>query len=79
MRPTWHEPPGGDLVPPRLDQNVEHVAVRVDRAPQLVGAPLDPDDDLIKMPLVGRSRTVASDPGGKLVPETANPVADRLV
>ena len=33
------EPLGGDLVPPGLDQNVEHVAVRVDRAPQPVGAP----------------------------------------
>jgi hypothetical protein len=48
-------------------------------APQPVGAPLDPDDELIKRPSVGRSPAVASGPGGKLVPEAANPLTDRFI
>lgn len=59
------------------------VAFRAEHAGSLVmrgkKAPLDPDDDLIKMPFAGRSRAAASDIGSKLVPEAANPITDRFM
>ena len=41
----------------RLHQDVEHVAVLVDRAPQLMGGAVDRHEDLVEVPVVaGRGR-----------------------
>ena len=49
------------------------------RAPEPMRLALASDDNLVEMPLVSGCCSVTPDPGGKLVPEAANPVADRLV
>ena len=37
----------------RLDQDVEHVAVLVDRAPQVMSGAVDLHEHLVKVPLIG--------------------------
>jgi len=46
------EPRGGASIPSRLDQDVEDVAVLVDRAPQVLLATMQGDEQLIQMPPV---------------------------
>ena len=41
----------------RLHQDVEHLAVLVDRTPQVMGGAVDPDEHLIEMPLVAGAGT----------------------
>jgi hypothetical protein len=48
---------GGHRVSARLDQNVERVAVLVDRAPQVPLCAVDLDEHLIEVPCVARPRT----------------------
>jgi hypothetical protein len=51
------EEPGRSLrVAPGGDQNVQDIAVLVDRAPQVVGLTCDLDEDLVEMPLVPGTR-----------------------
>jgi len=47
----------GHRVSARLDQNVERVAVLVDRAPQVPLCAVDRDEHLIEVPCVARKRT----------------------
>ena len=46
----------GHRVSARLHQNVEHVAVLVDRAPQVPLCAVDLDEHLIQVPFVARPR-----------------------
>ena len=51
------KPPGRHRVAARLHHDVEHVAVLVDRAPQLMGGAVDRHEDLVEVPVVaGRGR-----------------------
>ena len=43
---------GGFCIPPWLDEDVEHDTVLIHRAPKVVLHALDPDEHLIKVPLV---------------------------
>ena len=54
------EPFGGLGVSPRLHQHVQDVAVLVDRAPQVMGDPVDLHEQLIKVPLVTRARATSA-------------------
>ena len=47
----------GHRVSARLDQNVERVAVLVDRAPQVPLCAVDLDEHLLEVPCVARPRT----------------------
>ena len=62
-----------------LQQNVEHLAVVVDRTPQLRTLATDLDHHLAQMPARGRRRTSAPQVGCESLAELARPASDRLV
>ena len=59
-----------------LNENVEHVAVRLDRPPETVFSAVDWDDDLIQVPFVDRGRSVAPDAIGKVAAKAVHPSSD---
>jgi hypothetical protein len=56
-------------VQPRLDPNVEHGAVLVDRAPQVPLCAADRDEHLIEVPFVARPQTATPQLVRVLLPE----------
>src|SRR6478735_7222959 len=69
----------GHRVSARLDQNVEHGAVLVDRAPQVPLFAVDLDEHLIQVPFVARPRTTTAQLVRILLPEPLAPSPDRLI
>src|SRR6516162_8394394 len=69
----------GQRVSARLDQNVEHVAVLVDRAPQVSLCAVDLNEHLIQVPFVARPRTTTAQLVRVLLPEPVAPGPDRLI
>ena len=67
----------GHRVSARPDQNVEHVGVLVDRAPQVPLCAVDLDGDLIEVPFVARPRTTTAQLVRVLLPEPVAPGPDR--
>ena len=55
---------GGQRVSAWLDQDVEHIAVLVDRAPQVMDRAVDPDKDFIEMPFVAGPGLAPAQPVG---------------
>jgi hypothetical protein len=70
---------GGRLVPPALDQHVEHHPVLIHGTPEPVLHPGNPDGDLVKVPLVTSLRQPPPDPVGKLLAELERPLPHGLV
>ncbi len=66
-------------IPTTLDQDLQHVAVRVDRPPKPVLLASDCDHDLVEVAFVGRARTVAKDTRGDLRSEPLATNADAFV
>src|SRR5271166_5869542 len=66
-------------VSPRLDQDVEHVAVLVDRAPQVMRDAVDLDENLIEVPFIAGARSAPTQLVGVVRPELGTPGSDRLV
>jgi hypothetical protein len=58
-------------VAPGLNEDVEHNALLIDGAPEVVLHALDPDEDFVQVPLVARSwpatAQAVSDTGGELL------------
>src|SRR6476659_6122816 len=69
----------GPRVSARLDQNVEHVAVLVDRAPQVPLCAVDLDEHLIQVPFVAQPPTTTAQLVRVLLPEPVAPGPDRLI
>ena len=67
---------GGLGIAACLDQDVEHVAGGIDRAPEPMLHAVDRDHNLIKMPLVVRLWPVTPDTSGKMRAETIDPKPD---
>ncbi len=61
-----------------LQENVEHVPVPVDSAPEPEFHAIDRNDDLIQMPFVACTRSVASDATGEMGAKPVHPQADGL-
>jgi len=59
--------------------NVNHVAVLIDRTPQIVALPADRDEDLVQKPGVSESTLPLPKLGRVRRPELDAPVPDRLV
>jgi hypothetical protein len=59
---------GSRGLPPLLDQDVEHDAVLVHRAPEIVQDAIDPWKHLIKMPGITRLRPVSPQLPGQIIP-----------
>src|SRR5215213_619840 len=70
---------GGPLVPPALDQNVEHEAILVDGPPEPVLLASNLHLDLVQVPLVSGTGQPASDLVGEGLAELARPLAHGLV
>src|SRR6185436_3767280 len=63
----------------RLHQDVEHVAVLVDRAPQIMSGAVDRHEHLVEVPLVAGAGSPTTSLGGVVRPELRTPGPDRLV
>src|ERR1700756_4071950 len=70
---------GGHRISAGLDQNVEHVAVLVDRAPQVVLRAVDPDEHFVAVPFLTGPWAASAQPAGVGLPELGAPASDRLV
>jgi hypothetical protein len=70
---------GGFRIPPWLNEDVKHDTVLIHRSPKVVLHSLDPDEHLIKMPLVAGPRTAAAQTVGKGLAELLAPAPNRLV
>src|SRR5438045_9591307 len=59
-----HEPDSCPLVPSALNQDLEDLALMIDRAPQVHMPAGDPDDHFVEMPAITRSRSArVAEPG----------------
>ena len=67
---------GGLGIPARLDQDVEYVAVLVDRAPQVVDFAVDPDEDLVEVPFVAGAGAPTAQLIGVGLPKLGTPAPD---
>ena len=66
----------GPAIAPWLDEDVAHITILVDRPPQVLLPPLDPDEQLIEMPRVSLTATAASQLLGVLAPEDEAPLPE---
>ena len=70
---------GGLGVSAGLDEDVEHVALLVDGAPEIVLLAVDANVHLVEVPFIAGSRSAAAQPGDVGVPEFVAPLPDGLV
>ncbi|PRY84597.1 hypothetical protein CLV74_12215 [Donghicola tyrosinivorans] len=66
-------------VPTRLNQDIQHIAIGVDRPPEPVLLALELDDDFVEMPFVRRSGALATDPSSDLPAKARDLVPHDLV
>src|SRR5918911_1500001 len=71
--------PGGPLVSPTLDQDVEHDPMLVDGPPQPVLLAADPQTHFVQVPLVSRTGQPTPDLVGEVLAELARPLAHGLM
>src|SRR6476660_2173220 len=62
----------------RLHEDVEHVAVLVDRAPQIMSGAVDLHEHLVEVPFVAGTGSPTTSLGGVVRPELGTPGPDRL-
>jgi len=67
------------LVPPALDQDIQHVAMLIDGAPQVVRFAADLDENLVQMPFVARLRPTLPQLIGVLLPDAQAPLSNAFV
>jgi hypothetical protein len=70
---------GGFGIPPWLNEYVEYNAVLIHRTPKVMLHALDPDEHLIKVPLVTGPRTAAAQSAREGLAELLAPAPDGLV
>ena len=66
-------------ISPALHEKIEHHAVLVDRAPEVVQLALDLQEHFIEVPGVARSRPPLAEPAGKVGAEPEAPLSDALM
>jgi hypothetical protein len=66
-------------ITPPLDQDVEHDAMLIHRAPQIMNFTLNGDKDLVEVPLVARPGTLPTETLRETLAEFLTPTTDRLV
>ena len=66
-------------IPPWLNEYVEHNALLIHGAPQIVLHTLDPDEHFIEVPFVSRPGPAAAQTAGKGLAELLAPAPDRLI
>ncbi len=65
---------GGPLVPPRLQEDIEHGAVLIDGPPEILSAPLNADEHLIQVPCVAQPPLPSLEAPSVLRPKRATPL-----
>jgi hypothetical protein len=70
---------GGLLIAPALSQDVEHIIVLVDGAPQVMALAIDGEENLVQMPFIPRARPSALQLIRLLLPKLPTPLTDGLV
>jgi hypothetical protein len=71
-------PPCRHCIATRLNEDIEHVAVAVDRPPESGFYVVDREDNFVEMPLVSRAGPVALDTIGKIAARSVHPLPDGL-
>jgi hypothetical protein len=66
-------------VPPLLHEDVQHHALLIDGAPEVVVNAVDAQEHLVEMPGVARLRPPATQPAGEVGAEPDGPLPDALV
>jgi hypothetical protein len=74
-----HELDGCALVPSALNQDLEDLALMIDRAPQIHMLAGDPDDHFVEMPAITWSRTAPPQSPSDRRSEFEHPTANALV
>src|SRR5438270_11282584 len=74
-----HEPDSCPLVPSALNQDLEDLALMIDRAPQIHMLAGDPDDHFVEMPAITWSRTAPPQSPSDRRSEFEHPTANALV
>ncbi len=67
------------LIPPALYEDVEHMAVLVDRPPQIMASPVDREEDFIHIPFVARPGPSAPQCIRIRLPELLAPIPYRFI
>ncbi len=70
---------GSPFVASALKKDIEHLAMLINCAPEVMQLAVDREKDLIKMPFVARLRTAATQLVRILLAKFLTPLADRLV
>jgi hypothetical protein len=73
------ETPGGCGIAPHLNEDVEYNTLLIYGAPQIVLHALDPDEHLVKVPLVARPWPAAAHTIGKALTEFLAPAPNGLI
>ena len=79
VQQSLEEPLRRRCIASALHQNIQHDPVLVHRTPQVMQHAVDPDEDLVQVPLVARPGPAALERGGKRPAEAQAPGADALV
>ena len=66
-------------IPAWLNEDVEHDAILIHRAPKIMLHALDPDEHLVEVPFVPGPRTAASQTAGKGLAEFLAPASNGLI
>jgi hypothetical protein len=66
-------------IPAWLNEDVEHDAILILRAPKIMLHALDPDEHLVEVPFVPRPRTATSQTAGKGLAEFLAPATNGLI
>ncbi len=79
LQQSLEEPFGSVGIAPGLDEDIEHNAILIDGAPEILQHALDPNEDLVRVPLVSWSWPAASQAIGESRVEFHAPASHRLV
>ena len=66
-------------IPPGLDEDVEHVAILVDRSPEILPPALNRDEELVQVPRIAEATFSPLEPASVFGAELPTPLADRLI
>jgi hypothetical protein len=73
------KPLSGSAIATSLDQDIDHIAILIDGAPQILLPAADLHEDLIEMPRIAEARLASLGSGGIARTELQAPAADGLV
>jgi len=73
------KPLSGSAITTSLDEDLDHVAILIDGAPEVLTTAADLHEDLVEMPYIAELWLAPTGSGGVFRPEPLTPATDRLV